>query len=37
MYLEQFKPSEDVTEAFGLWKDAGVDGLVYQKQMRDEW
>ena len=37
MYLAQFKPAEDANEAFGLWKEAGVDGLVFQNQMRDEW
>jgi hypothetical protein len=37
MYLAQFKPAEDGDEAFGLWKDAGVDGLTYQSRLRDEW
>jgi len=23
--------------AFGLWKDKGIDGLDYQQRMREEW
>ncbi len=37
MYLAQFKPVENADEAFGLWKDAGVDGLAYQAKLREEW
>ena len=35
--LVQFNPAVDANEAFGLWKDRGVDGLAYQALMRDEW
>lgn len=24
-------------EAFGLWRDKGLDGLAYQSEFRDEW
>lgn len=37
LYLAHFNPPVDASEAFGLWKDRGVDGLAYQAQMRDEW
>lgn len=26
-----------VDESFGLWKARGVDGVEYQKKLRDEW
>ncbi|MES2664080.1 MAG: ribbon-helix-helix domain-containing protein [Pseudomonadota bacterium] len=34
-YLEQKKSKSD--DAFGLWKEHPVDGLVYQERMRSEW
>ncbi|MDN5836876.1 MAG: ribbon-helix-helix domain-containing protein [Nitrosospira sp.] len=34
-YLEKKKPGE--ADAFGIWKDREVDGLTYQKKMREEW
>ncbi|PJI48689.1 MAG: CopG family transcriptional regulator [Pseudomonas sp.] len=27
----------DAADAFGLWKDHEVDGLAYQKKVREEW
>ena len=24
-------------EAFGLWRERGLDGLAYQQALRDEW
>ena len=30
-------PTESLDDAFGLWGDRTVDGLEYQKRMRDEW
>jgi metal-responsive CopG/Arc/MetJ family transcriptional regulator len=35
-FLEPHKHSDHV-EAFGLWAGRGVDGLAYQRKMRDEW
>lgn len=29
--------AEDSDEAFGLWKEKGVDGLQYQQDIRGEW
>lgn len=29
--------TEDSDEAFGLWKERGVDGLQYQQDVRAEW
>ena len=26
-----------VTPAFGVWRDRPVDGLVYERRLRDEW
>ncbi len=26
-----------VDESFGLWKGRGVDGVEYEKRLRDEW
>jgi len=35
-YLEaRLPPPHD--EAFGLWRDRGVDGLEYQERLRREW
>ncbi|MDO9053557.1 MAG: ribbon-helix-helix protein, CopG family [Gallionella sp.] len=34
-YLQQKKPTS--VDAFGLWKEGGVDGLAYQEQVRSEW
>ena len=37
-YLAQRKtPSASLDDAFGLWGDRTVDGLDYQRRMRDEW
>ena len=30
-------PADSLDDAFGLWGDRTVDGLDYQKRMRDEW
>ena len=35
LYIEQAAPAP--AEAFGLWRDSPVDGLVYQERMRSEW
>lgn len=29
--------AEGWQEAFGLWRERGVDGLAYQQALRDEW
>ena len=34
-YLAQNK--DGVEDSFGLWKARGVDGLAYQRSLRDEW
>lgn len=34
-YLEKKRPK--AIEAFGLWKDRKVDGVLYQEQSRSEW
>jgi len=31
----QLPDSED--EAFGIWKDRGVDSLEYERKLREEW
>ncbi len=40
-FLEQImqKPRRILRDhpAFGLWRDKGQDGLVYQERLRDEW
>jgi predicted transcriptional regulator len=28
---------EKEAEAFGLWEDEAIDGLVYQEKIRSEW
>jgi hypothetical protein len=30
-------PVGDPARAFGLWRDRRVDGLVYERPLRDEW
>lgn len=36
LYLESNEtPGGD--EAFGLWRDQGLDGIEYQSRLRDEW
>ena len=36
VYIEQNKPA--TADAFGLWKNRGVDGLEYQEKLRaEEW
>lgn len=34
-YLAENKP--DTSNAFGLWREKRVDGLVWQEQVRSEW
>ena len=29
--------TEGAEEAFGLWRERGIDGLSYQQALRDEW
>ena len=29
--------SKALTSAFGLWRDRPIDGLEYERQLRDEW
>ncbi|MFW5802854.1 MAG: CopG family transcriptional regulator [Verrucomicrobiota bacterium] len=39
-YQFQIESEDDDTvlrETAGLWRDRGKDGLVYQREMRDEW
>jgi hypothetical protein len=39
-YLEKHKPkanSSAFDDAFGLWKDKNIDGVEYQRKLRDEW
>ena len=36
-YLDKIRPADTADDAFGLWKDKKVDGLAYQKKLRDEW
>ena len=31
------RADEDEQQAFGLWRERGGDGLVYQQTLRDEW
>jgi predicted transcriptional regulator len=35
-YLDRHRQLE-AREAFGLWGKSQVDGLAYQKKLRDEW
>lgn len=35
-YLDRHPPA-DMEAAFGLWRDAPVDGLEYQDRLRSEW
>lgn len=35
-YLERHKPRQ-VGDAFGLWGNRRIDGLEYQRKLRDEW
>lgn len=36
--LEKEKKDSDISEkAFGLWSNKSIDGLEYQKKLRDEW
>ena len=34
-YLAQNRAGLD--ESFGMWKGRGVDGVEYQRRLRDEW
>lgn len=34
-YLAQNKPA--TVDAFGIWKNKGIDGVTYQKKARSEW
>jgi predicted transcriptional regulator len=36
-YLSRKKSAAPSAESFGLWADAGKDGLVYQEELRSEW
>jgi metal-responsive CopG/Arc/MetJ family transcriptional regulator len=36
-YLEKIRPADNSDDAFGLWKDKKIDGLAYQKKLRNEW
>ena len=36
-YLEKLRPPDNSDDAFGLWKGKKIDGLAYQKKLRDEW
>jgi metal-responsive CopG/Arc/MetJ family transcriptional regulator len=36
-YLDKVRPADNSDDAFGLWKDKKIDGLAYQKKLRDEW
>lgn len=29
--------SSGKSEAFGVWKNRGIDSVVYQQKLRDEW
>lgn len=31
------KTKEGFNDAFGIWQDKKIDGLVYQQQIRNEW
>ena len=35
-YLEKEKPNA-IDAAFGLWGDRAIDGLEYQRKLREEW
>lgn len=35
-YLDRQSPG-GFEESFGLWKDRDIDGLEYQRKMREEW
>lgn len=35
-YISKHK-SKNKDAAFGLWKDRKIDGLSYQRKLRDEW
>lgn len=35
-YLER-RAVKPIDAAFGLWGDAGADGLAYQERVRTEW
>jgi predicted transcriptional regulator len=35
-YLKTQRP-EKTDDAFGLWGDRKIDGLEYQRKLRDEW
>lgn len=34
-YIEHHRPA--ATDAFGIWKNRGVDGVQYQEDLRAEW
>ena len=33
----QKRGSKAVAAAFGIWRDRPIDGLEYERQLRDEW
>ena len=37
LFLEQRRPTGTDRPGFGLWQNRGVDGLEYQRQLREEW
>lgn len=38
-YLDRHRSrkEKDMRDAFGLWGDRKIDGLEYQRKLRDEW
>lgn len=36
-YLTRISPDPGESGAFGIWKGRSVDGVQYQRQLRDEW
>jgi metal-responsive CopG/Arc/MetJ family transcriptional regulator len=36
-YIARNEPRNAIRKAFGLWGDHKVDGLEYQRKLRDEW
>ena len=36
-HYTQGRRSKAVAAAFGLWRNRPIDGLEYQRQLRDEW
>ena len=36
-YLAERLQPDAVRPAFGIWRDDAIDGLEYQRQLREEW